>query len=364
MRRKEKASFADRDTLRVDRPPIRAFDAERLEQLLLGVIQRVLSGFLVDQRGEKIGIAAVVNRHRAQSTFSAAILAPITTHKVGPNWALRDAMGGAMLLALDVAVTGLGRVVRRLPRLLAIYWLPWLLGTIALLILEAVVQDQLRLGDAPDWARNIVWAPFAGMAYLMLLRWVLNDEPPARAINLEMERKAWIAAPIVAAWFVASITVTGAPMPLLHWLVLPPDVRDYRWEDVAPYYYALQFTTWLVDGVLTACFFGLIVVVERYGWPNLSKHWQLLRRRPVRLLSISLLAAAASGGAWRLGSQALAWLGVYKLAPQGMIPWRDNIQWAFVYELACFPLAFLNFAIQGCIMAEAYRRLVADSSRP
>jgi hypothetical protein len=76
-----------------------------------------------------------------------------------------------------------------LPRLLAIYWLPWLLGTIALLILEAVAEDTLRLGGAPDWARNVVWAPFAGMAYLMLLRWLLNDEPPDRAINLETERK-------------------------------------------------------------------------------------------------------------------------------------------------------------------------------
>jgi hypothetical protein len=93
-----------------------------------------------------------------------------------------------------------------------------------------VVQDELRLGGAPDWARNIVLAPFAGMAYLMLLRWVLNDELPARAINLEIGRKAWVATPIVAAWFVASIMVTGAPIPLLHWLVLPPDVRDYRSE--------------------------------------------------------------------------------------------------------------------------------------
>jgi len=269
-----------------------------------------------------------------------------------------------MLPVLDVAVTGLDRVVRWLPRLLVIYWLPWLLGTSALLILEAVVQDRLRLGRARDWARNIVWAPFAGMAYLMLLRWVLNDEPPVRAINLEIGRKAWVAAPIVAAWFVASITVTGAPIPLLHWLVLPADVRDYRWEDIAPYYYAFGLAAWLVKGALVPCFFGLIVVVARCGWPDLRKHWRLLRLHPVRLLAISLVAAAASGGAWRLGSQALAWLGVYKLVPQGMIPWRDNIHWEFVYDLAGFPLAFLNFAIQGCIMSEAYRRLVADTGRP
>jgi hypothetical protein len=266
-----------------------------------------------------------------------------------------------MLPVLDVAVTGLARVIRWLPRLLAIYWLPWLLGTIALLILEAVIQDRLRLGAAPDWARNIVWAPFAGMAYLMLLRWVLDDAEPPSAIDLQIGRKAWVAAPIVAVWFIASITVTSAPIPLLHWLVLPPDVRDYRWEDVAPYYYVLRFTTWLVNGALMAYFFGLIVVVERCGWPDLGKHWRLLRLRSVRLLSISLLAAAADSGAWRLGSQVLVWLGAHKLAPQGMIPWRDNIHWVFVNDLAHFPLAFLNFAIQGCIMAEAYRRLEAGT---
>jgi hypothetical protein len=268
-----------------------------------------------------------------------------------------------MLPVLDVAVTGLDRVVRWLPRLLAIYWLPWLLGTIALLILEALVQDWLRLGGAPDWARNIVWAPFASMAYLMLLRWVLNDEVPGRVINLEIGRKTWFAAPVVAVWFVASISVTGAPIPLLHWLVLPSDVGDYRWEDVVPYYYGLRFTTWLVNGALTTCFFGLIVVVQRCGWPNLGKLERLLRLGPVRLLSISLLASSASGGAWNLGSQALAWLGVYKLAPPEMIKWRANIHWAFVADLAYFPLQFLEFAIQGCIMAEAYRRLVTHRGR-
>ena len=57
------------------------------------------------------------------------------------------------------------------------------------MILEVVVQDQLRLGRAPDWAREILWAPFMAMAYLMLLRWMLDGEPPARAINFEVERK-------------------------------------------------------------------------------------------------------------------------------------------------------------------------------
>jgi len=124
----------------------------------------------------------------------------------------------ASLPILDVAVTGIGRAVQSLPRLLAIYWLPWLLGTVVLVILEVVVQDQLRLGWAPDWAREIVWAPFVATAYLMLLRWMLDGEPPARAINFEVGRKTWVATPIVAAWFVANITVSDAPMAMMRWL--------------------------------------------------------------------------------------------------------------------------------------------------
>src|SRR3979409_733353 len=103
----------------------------------------------------------------------------------------------AVLPIFDVAVSGFGRAIRSSPRLLAIYWLPWLLGIVALLILEVVVQDQLRLGRAPALARTVVWAPFPAMAYLMLLRWVLDGEPPGRAINIEVGRKTWVSALIV-----------------------------------------------------------------------------------------------------------------------------------------------------------------------
>src|SRR5262245_18532079 len=120
------------------------------------------------------------------------------------------------------------RAVGGLPRLLAIYWLPWLLGTVALLILEVVVQDQLPLGPAPEWARTIVWAPLSATAYLMLLSWVLDGASPARALNVLVARETCVVAPIVALWFLAHIAVSNAPFALLQWLVLP--VRDYRWE--------------------------------------------------------------------------------------------------------------------------------------
>jgi hypothetical protein len=148
-------------------------------------------------------------------------------------------------------------------------------------------------------------------------------------------------------------------MAMMRWLVLPSDVLAYRWEDAAPYFYAFGFAAWLVTGVLAACFFGLIVVVAKFGWPDLRELWRLLRLRPVRLLCIALLAAAAVGGLWNLGSQALVWLGVGRLAPHTMIPWRANIRWALLAELPNFPLHFLNFVIEGCILAEAFRRLLA-----
>jgi len=266
---------------------------------------------------------------------------------------------------IDVAVTGIGRAVQTLPGLFAIYWLPWLLGTVVLVILEVVIQDQMRLGRAPDWAREILWAPFMAMTYLMLLRWVLDGEPPARAINVEVGRKTRVATPIVAAWFLANLTVSDAPMPMMRWLVAPSDVLAYRWEDATPYFYAFRFAAWLVNGALSACFFGLIVVVAKRGWPDLRQLWRLLRLQPVRLLSVSLLAAAAVGGLWSLGSQALRWLDVGQLAPSTMIPWRANVGWALLAELPNFPLHFLHFAIEGSILAEAFRRLlVADQPVP
>lgn len=265
---------------------------------------------------------------------------------------------GTLLPIIDVAVTGIGRAVQILPGLFAIYWLPWLLGTVVLVILEVVIQDQMRLGRAPDWAREIFWAPFMAMTYLMLLRWVLDGEPPARAINFEVGRKARVATPIVAAWFLANVTVSDAPLPMMRWLVLPSDVLAYRWDDATPYFYAFRFAAWLVNGALSACFFGLIVMVAKGGWPDLRQLWRLLRLQPVRLLCISLLAAAAVGGLWSLGSQALTWLDVGQLAPSTMIPWRANVRWALLAELPNFPLHFLHFAIEGSILAEAFRRLL------
>jgi len=271
-----------------------------------------------------------------------------------------DAKEGALLVVLDVALAGVVRTIAGLPRLLVIYGLPWLLGTIALLILDVVIQDQLRLAPAPEWARNIVWAPFSAAAYLMLLRWVLDGASPTRPLNVLVARETWLAAPIVGLWFLAHIAISHAPFDLLQGLVLSADVRDYRWEDALPYYFAFVLAAWFIKSALASWFFGLIVVVARCGWLDVREHWQLLRLHPVRLLLISLLAAAAVDGARILGSQVLGWLGAYQLAPRGMIPWRANIGWAFLADLAELPLQFLEFAIEGCILAEAYRRLLAE----
>jgi hypothetical protein len=269
----------------------------------------------------------------------------------------------ASLPIFDVAVTGMARATRSLPHLLGIFWLPWLMGTVALVVLEAIVEDQLRLGPAPGWARNIVWSPFAAMAYLMLLRWLLDGEPPPRSINLDVGRETWLAAPFVAAWFVASDTVSAAPIPMLTWLVLPSDVLAYRWDDVAAYAYAFQLAAWLLNAALLPCGLGLLVVVAKSRRLDLREFRHLLWLAPVSLFCASVVTMAAVGGLWILASHALAWLRLDQLAPKGMIPWRMNIHWAFIAELPYFPPQFLEFAIQGCILAEVYRRLLLEGSR-
>ena len=258
---------------------------------------------------------------------------------------------------LNVVVTGLGRTIRWLPRLLAIYGLPWLLGTIALLILEVVAQEQLQLAAAPDWARNLVWAPFSAMANLMLLRWVLDDVAPTRPLNVLAQRETWLAALVLALWFLSYPAISHAPLVLLQWLVFPEDLRD-RFKDVLPYYFAFTIAAWLVNAALAPCFFGLIVVVARSGWLNVGEYWRLLRLHPARLLSVALIATAAVDGVAMFDT--LAWL---QLAPGGLIPGGANIGWAFLAELAQFPVQFLEFAIKGCILAEAYRRLLAETKR-
>lgn len=258
---------------------------------------------------------------------------------------------------IDVAVAGLGRAIWASPRLLAIYCLPWLLGTIALILLDVVLQDHLRLGWAPQWARSLVWAPFAGMAYALLLRWALCEQAPVRAIEFDTSRETAFAAPILAAWLVTMDALDAAPTPILLWLAVP-DPSAFRWDDVAPLSHALRAAAWLTNVALGPCFFGLIVVVTKCGWPDFRKLWRLLRLRPIHLFGVALLADAAAGGAQGLYTHAQAWLGLNRLTPIDMIPWRANIHWAFASELAQFPFSFAGFAIEGCILAEAYRRLL------
>lgn len=261
------------------------------------------------------------------------------------------------LSIVDVAAAGLGRAIGSLPRLLAIYLLPWLLGTVVLVALEAVAQDQLRLGWVAQWVRNLVWAPFAAMAYLMLLRWVLGEQPPARLFDLDLGRQAWFAVLVAMAWLLTADALEAAPIAMLLWLSVP-DPAAFEWEEVATLYYALRTAVWLLDATLALWFFGLLVVIVKHGWPDFTELQNLLKLRPLRMFGIALLAAAATDGAQFVLAGAMARLELPRLAPDSMIPWRANIHWAFASEFVDLPRAFLAFVIPGCILAEAYRRLI------
>jgi hypothetical protein len=274
--------------------------------------------------------------------------------------ATRTLIGKTMMPSLpiiDTAVTGLGRAARSLPRLLAIFFLPWLAYTVALIVLEVVLQEHLSLDWAPQRARSLVWAPFAAIADVLLLRWVLYEQAPASAGGQDLAKQVAFVVPIEAAWLGTVNALEAAPTPLLLWLV-EPDSFGFRWEDATPLLHALRAATWLAIVAANACFFGLIAVVVTHGRPVFRELWRLLRLRPMHLYGVALLAAAAFGGAEAVNFRVLAWTGLDRLAPNSMIPWRASIHWALASELSVFPIAFASFAVECRILAEAYRRLM------
>lgn len=260
------------------------------------------------------------------------------------------------LQIIDTTAAGLGRAVRYLPRVLAIFFLPWLLSRVALVILDVILQEQVGFGWAPQWARSLVWAPFAATMDVLLLRWVLYAHAPA-ATEHDLVKQIAFAVPIVAVWVVTAEALEAAPIPLLLWLV-DTDAFGFRWESLDLPGYALRAAAWLAAAAATACFFGLIAVVVAHGRPDVRRLWQLLRLRPMHLFVVAILAAAAYGGVEALNNRALAWTGLDGLMPQSMIPWRANVHWAFAAELTMFPTAFAGFAVECGILAEAYRRLL------
>jgi hypothetical protein len=261
---------------------------------------------------------------------------------------------------LDTALAGVERMVKSLPALFAIIWLPWLLGTVVLVILEVIVEDQLRLGPAPAWARSIVWAPFGGVMLFNFARWFFHRPRPAGALKLDLGRDAWTAALITGAYALAINVVDAANGTMVNALV-PTDGSRYRWEDLAIYAHGYNAIAWILKSALDPCFFGLIVVLAVFGRIDLDQYVQLLREQPVRLFCVAVLAAAAYSGAWALGYKVLEITGAAQLRPVGMIPWRETVPMALLAELSTAPIYFLGFAIHSCILAEAFRRLLPEA---
>lgn len=261
------------------------------------------------------------------------------------------------LTIIGVVTEGLDRALGRLRSLAAIYWLPWLIGTAATVAVNILFEDQLQLGHAPAWARYLVWAPWYAMSYVMLVRLLVFDRPPKRLINLEFSRATAWAALIVIIWFLTShYVVIRAP----YW-IFRPSLMSLSPEDLNFYSALLGLTTWIARALLPLCFFGLIVLAASHGRPDLREHARLLRLHPLRLIVIALLAYAAEGALgvldtkfWAYAAPELRWPGLH--------PWRPNIREVVLFKLSEFPLYFMIFVTESCLLAEAYRRLIPRQS--
>jgi hypothetical protein len=254
-----------------------------------------------------------------------------------------------------IVTEGLDRAFMRLRSLLAIYWLPWLGASAAFLIVEILYADRWQLGSAPVWATNLVRAPFIAMAYVMLMRLLVLGQPPKRAINLDFSRETAWAVPLVAMWYLAAAALEKLPAQALLWLF--PVEGHYGIEDWRAYSAFLVCASRIAIALLPLSVFGLIVLTASRGYPDWREHIRLLRLYPLRLIVIALLAHAAGDGLIIADSQFWKWAGAPMHAPL-LNPWRLYIRDAALFRLSEFPLYFMLFVIETCLLAEAYRRIL------
>ena len=139
---------------------------------------------------------------------------------------------------LGVVTEGLDRAFVRLPVLFALYWLPWVIGSTAVLLVHVLFEDQMQLGATPLWARNLVSAPWIAMSYLMLARLLIFGQPLERAVNLDFSPAMIWAAPIVTVWFLTS----GFLLQTHHWVLfsLFAPLQHHRPEDFFLYAFLLD----------------------------------------------------------------------------------------------------------------------------
>ena len=164
--------------------------------------------------------------------------------------------GGLLCPIIDVAVTGIdapctnfaGSLCDLLAALAAGLRSCWV-------ILEVVVSGPLASGTDSRLGTGVLWAPFTGhglsdAAQMDVSTW---RAPLARSTS-RLERKTWVAAPIVAAWFVQPASpVTDAPYAVDALAGSPIGLSRLPLEDATPYFYAFGFAAWLVNGALSAC---------------------------------------------------------------------------------------------------------------
>jgi len=81
------------------------------------------------------------------------------------------------------------------------------------------------------------------------------------------------------------------------------------------------------------------------------------RRGWLLLKKIINLASAAAQGLKIADAQFWRWVGAETHAPL-LNPWRIYIREAAVFRLSQFPLYFMLFVMETCLLAEAYRRLL------
>lgn len=265
------------------------------------------------------------------------------------------------LAVIGTAVAGIERAFWRFPQLLKASWLPYLLGAVALVILEVFWWGQLGMDSwAPDVLRFPVWALATTPASLAVIR-ILWLDPPARHEPPDWQPYAWaFGSVVIAASSFAELALDTFRFELfkLGTALLGIDIVDRSSEPILNRLgAAYELLRLVIKAFVAMSATGLLcaIAIDRAIGPNHWKRWTAMA--PVRLLLLGVVNEAALAGL-RIGDGiVLGWWKLVDPPPLGMLPWRTHVLSVLRLEMVQLPAVFISNVLSFAILVEGYRRL-------
>lgn len=214
---------------------------------------------------------------------------------------------------------------RHFGRWLAIAWMPWLLGTIAIIAVQQIFvrsvpffvenlqflvrnlsffEENRRLfieflqyfvkyeqyGWPPHWVQSLAFAPFSAMVLVGILKNILL-QVPANVRTLDLSRQTWLTALVVATiamMFSAVDWLRDRCFELIATMTTYDEANLWAW--------VMWAASLIVHAMIMAAFYPLFAVIVEYGRIDLGAAFDISRRHFFRFVGLALLLGAAFQG--------------------------------------------------------------------